>query len=355
MNSQEYSKSIEQNHLDVRQVLRHYSIQPESVRLTSSRSGRSKWLVETKQGNYFLRQEQVRPNRMLFIAGAHWHLQQNGLSIAGLVPTRNGGFCLSGGGYVYMLYEASEGAPVLYYDSDHLEKVMAFTGQFHLASRGYLPEEGSKKRTRTGKWQKLYRWKLQELEDHKKLAQGDQDDAFSQLFLAHVDQMLERGYEALDELNAPEVSQWTLETIRSGMFCQQDFTLARMILKDDQMFLKDLHSVTIDLPARDLRILLNKVMKKMNVWDTDLALKMLRAYDQVHPLTPAQYGVLWTDLKFPHLFCSMVHKYYLGQKQSWGDEKYLMNFRNVIAVEASKKSFLEQPDMQISRLKGEDQ
>lgn len=353
MNRQEYSESIEQNHRDVGNILRNYAIQPESVRLVSSRGGRSKWLIETGEGNFFLRQEQVRPDRMLFIAGAHWHLQQNGLPMARLIPTRNGGLCLAGGDNVYVLYEASEGAPVLYYDPEQLEKVMAFTGQFHQASQGYVPGEHSKKRTRTGKWQKLYRWKIQELEDHKKIALQDPDDAFSRLFLEHVDPMLARGYEALGELNTSLLSQWTLETIRSGMFCQQDFTLARMTIKDERMFLKDLHSVTIDLPARDIRILLNKVMRKLNVWDTELAIRMLKAYDQVHPLTADQYGVLWTDLKFPHLFCSMVHKYYLSQKESWGDEKYLMNFRNVIAVEESKQLFLEQSETQIHRLKEE--
>jgi spore coat-associated protein S len=351
MNLQEYGKSIEQNHRDVGQVLSHYAIRPESVRLIFSRGGRSKWLIETGQGNFILRQEQIRPNRMLFIAGAHWHLQQNGLPIAHLIPTRNGGLCLAGGKFVYVLYEASEGGPVLYYDRKQLEKIMAFTGLFHQASKGYIPDERSKKRTRTGKWQKLYRWKLQELEDHKKVALQDPDDAFSRLFLAHADRMLERGYEALNELNTPALSEWTLETLRSGMFCQQDFTLARMTVKEEYMFLKDLHSVTIDLPARDLRILLNKVMRKLNVWDTELAIRMLRAYDQVHPLTPAQYRILWTDLKFPHLFCSMVHKYYLGQKQSWGDEKYLMNFRNVIAMEESKQPFLEQSETYILHLK----
>lgn len=351
MNRQEYSESIEQNHRDVGKVLSHYAIKPELIRLVSSRGGRSKWLIETGKGNFFLRQEQVRPERMLFIAGAHWHLQQNGLPMARLIPTENGGLCLAGGDHVYVLYEASEGAPVLYYDRDQLEQVMAFTGQFHQASKGYVPGEQSKKRTRTGKWQKLYRWKLQELEDHKKIALEDPNDIFSQLFLEHVDLMLARGYAALGELDSSLLSQWTLETIRSGMFCQQDFTLARMTIKEEHMFLKDLHSVTIDLPVRDIRILLNKVMRKLNVWDTELAIRMLKAYDQVHPLTEAQYGILWTDLKFPHLFCSMVHKYYLGQKESWGDEKYLMNFRNVIAMEESKQSFLEQSESQIRRLK----
>lgn len=354
MNKEKYAESLVKNHEDLEKVLHYYPIKPESIKLLSSRSGRSKWLIGTANGNFFLRQEYINPKRMLFIAGAHWHLQNNGLPIAQLIPTRGGGLCLSGGDHIYILYEAHEGDPVLYYDQSHMTQAMAFAAKFHLASRGYIPADGSKKRTRTGKWHKLYRWKLQELEDNKKLAQDDTGDEFSRLFLEHVDQMLARGYAALNELNSQELEEWTHETIESGMFCQQDFTMARMILKNEQVFMKDLHSVTIDLPARDLRILLNKIMKKLAVWDQDLACRMLRAYDQVNPLTETQYSVLWTDLKFPHMFCAMAHKYFLGQKESWGDEKYLMNFRNVISVEESKQAFLDQFDKNLRVIKGAD-
>lgn len=354
LNKEKYAESLEKNHEDLKMVLRYYPINPKSVKLLSTRSGRSKWLIQTKNGNFYLRQEFMNPRRMLFIAGAHWHLQKNGLPIAKLIPTKNGGLCLSGGDHVYVLYEASEGDPVLYYDKKQITKAMAFAGAFHQASKGYIPADGSKKRTRTEKWHKLYRWKLQELEDNKKLAQDDPEDEFSKLFLGHVDQMIARGRASLKELDASNIERWTNETIESGMFCQQDFTMARMILKDDHVFMKDLHSVTIDLPARDLRILLNKVMKKLAVWDQDLACRMLSAYDRVHPLSKEYYQVLWTDLKFPHMFCAMAHKYFLGQKESWGDEKYLMNFRNVIAVEESKQAFLDHFDENVHVIKGDE-
>lgn len=116
----------------------------------------------------------------------------------------------------------------------------------------------------------------------------------------------------------------------------------RLTEVDGESFLKELHSITYDLPSRDLRLLLNKLMVKLSVWDTDLMVSLLRSYDAVYPLTEKQYEILWIDLAFPHLFCAIAHKYYLKQKKSWSDEKYNWILQNMMSVEHSKEDFLQQ-------------
>ncbi|MYL63548.1 CotS family spore coat protein [Bacillus hwajinpoensis] len=337
---------------ELKNVLSFYPIEVKDISLLFSRGGRTKWIIESNPGSYVLKQEYIRPDRMLYIAGAHWHLQENGLPIARLIPTKNNGLCLSGEDHAYVLYEHFDGEPMLYYDTEQVMKTMAFIGQFHHASKGYKQPDGSKKRSRIDKWHKLYRWKIQELEGYQKLAANYLDDPFSILFLENVDRMLTRARESLAELDQPHFSSWTKEVFENKSFCQQDFTMARMIEKDERAFMKDLHSVNADLPARDLRILLNKVMKKLAVWDDQLATEMLINYDQVHPLTEGQYRVVWSDLKFPHLFSAIAHKYYLSQKRSWSDEKYMMHIRNVVSVENSKEDFLHSFDETFQKIKG---
>ncbi|HET7658251.1 MAG TPA: CotS family spore coat protein, partial [Bacillales bacterium] len=94
------------------------------------------------------------------------------------------------------------------------------------------------------------------------------------------------------------------------------------------------------LPTRDLRILLDKVMKKLSVWDFSLCSRMLRAYDEVHSLDQEEYRTLWTDLRFPHLFCSIGQNYFLREKKAWSDAKYLAVLQKVTAVETSKQESL---------------
>lgn len=337
----EEAKRLE--HEQLLRVLQFYPFEIGEVRLVSSRSGRTTWEIETDQGTKVLKQAQMKPTRMLFITGAHYHLMKNGLPITPIHTTNNGGLCIGAGKDLsYVLYDKVEGNEMTYYNKEQMEKALAFAGQFHKASAGYEPAENSKKRGRVGKWHKLFRWKLQELEGNKQIALSYPNDPFSLMFLEYVDKMLERGKNALKALDEPEYNQWSKETIEAKSFSQQDFTLARFTDVDGNAYMKELHSITNDLPARDLRIILNKVMKKLSVWDEELAIHLLGSYDSVNPLTEDQYKVLWIDLAFPHLFCSIIHKYYLGQKRSWSDEKYIWALQNIIAVEDSKDQFLKQ-------------
>lgn len=327
----------------LQKILNLYPFEIKKVTLLQTKSGRATWEIETDQGLKILKKTDVHPRRMLFIAEAHEYLYKNGLPITPIHRTKNGAICIGAGDHGYVLFDKVEGNELIYYDRENMEKVMQFMGKFHYASKGFdgVRSDGTKKRSRLEKWQKLYRWKLQELEGNKHIATQNSADPFSKMFLEQYDVMMQRGRDALQALDSEPFKKWTKETINEGGFCQQDFTLARLIEVDSAPFMKELHSVTYDLPSRDLRILLNKLMKKLSVWDQQLAIELLRSYDAVHPLTEEQYQILWQDIKFPHLFCSIIHKYYLAQKRAWSNEKYIWAIQNIIAVETSKEEFLQ--------------
>ena len=355
------------------EIMNLYPFEVESITLLTNKSGRTTWKIETAQGVKILKRVVMKPARMLLIAEAHEHLQEKGMPIARIHRTRAGAICVGAGKSAYVLYDLQQGKEVLYYDKAQMLNIMEFIGTFHHTSQGYMPDEMSKKRSRLGKWHKLFRWKLQELEGNKMLAlKSDQEnnlpapavidpdaeqtwlqDPFSKMVIETIDDMILRGKQALQELDAGQYDQWTLECIESRMFCQQDFTLARFIETEEGLSMKELHSITSDLPSRDLRVILNKMMKKMSVWDSDLVVELLRTYDKIHPLTKDQYKVLWTDLKFPHLYCSIVHKYFLGQKTSWSDEKYIWALQNIVSVEQSKQEFLSNFEEFYSKIKAQ--
>ncbi|WP_214483309.1 CotS family spore coat protein [Bacillus sp. SM2101] len=346
---------MEQQHTQdisyLNRVLQFYPFDILDIHLIESRSGRTTWEVKTNEGEKILKQAQMKPRRMLFIAGAHDHLYKNGLAITPIHKTSSGAICLGAKDFSYVLYDKVAGNEMIYYNKDQMKKIFAFAAQFHISSKGYVPASESKKRSRLDKWHKLYRWKLQELAGNKQLAQSYPEDEFSKLFLMYADKMLERGQNALRALDNGQYEQWTKNSIEERSYCQQDFTLARFTEIDGNPFMRELHSITYDLPSRDLRILLNKLMKKLSVWDTDLAVELLSSYEAVNPLTPDQYKVLWADLEFPYLFCSIIHKYYLSQKRSWGNEKYIWALQNIIAVEDSKEQFLHQYREIVSSIK----
>jgi spore coat-associated protein S len=349
--NQQQQTDLSDYHSEIKRILEYYPVLVKKVTLLSKRGGRWRWLIDTDEGAMILKREPRKPEKMLFISGAHRHLQEAGFPIARLVETNDGSLCLDAGEYSYVLYEKYTGTPMTYYDKDHLRHAMAFKGEFHQKSKGYHPLKNSKRRQRLGKWDKLYRWKIQELEGFKLLAEKQENDPFSLLFLQHVDRMIERAKQAFHDIEQPDFQTWVRECFETNVFCEQDFTLSRLILKDGKPFMTELRSVNIDLPSRDLRVFLNKVMKKLSVWDHDLSCEMLRAYDKLHPLDTSHYRVLWIDLRFPHLFCSVAQNYFLREKHAWSDDKYLLALQNVIAVETSKEDFLDRFEEVLGQIK----
>jgi spore coat-associated protein S len=89
----------------------------------------------------------------------------------------------------------------------------------------------------------------------------------------------------------------------------------------------------VDIAARDIRKLLNKVMKKEGRWNIELAGSILRYYQAKSPLTPAQWEVVRLDLMFPHLFVGAVNKYYYQRDKEWSDEKYMKRIREMAEFE----------------------
>lgn len=336
---------------NIQSVLALYPVKVHNISLLEHVNGSTKWLLDTTDGLKMLKKLKIKPERMLFIAGAHDYLVEKGFPIETIQLTTNGGLCIGAGNESYIMYDFQNGNELHYYNKDHLLKIMHLLGKFHDASKGYIPPINSKKRTKIGKLEKVYRWSIQELEGNKLIAQSNEDDPFWKLYLEYVDSFLIQAKESLNALNQPAYLN-TMEQFKLDKgFCFQSITLSKFNEYKGQPFMRDLGSITFDLPTRDLRILLNKTMSKLGVWDSKLALEMLQTYDKAHPLSNDYYQVLWNDLRFPYLFCSISNKYFSGHHPTWTLEKYIIQFKNAIEVEKSKESFLQQHSDNISFIK----
>jgi CotS family spore coat protein len=131
--------------------------------------------------------------------------------------------------------------------------------------------------------------------------------------------------------------------------CHQDFAAGNLAIVDDgRLYVYDMDSLTVDVPVRDLRKILNKVMKKETQWDLQKMNTMIQAYQSVNPLTKPQYAVLAADIQFPHLFYGQVSKYYTGREEKWTAAKHVSRLQDMIDTELSKeavlRSFLDQLD-----------
>jgi CotS family spore coat protein len=132
------------------------------------------------------------------------------------------------------------------------------------------------------------------------------------------------------------------DTKKVKLLNHQDYAAGNLaITTNDELFVYDMDSLTIDLPVRDIRKILNKVMKKRTQWDLELMVKMLKAYQEVNPLTQDQYTVLMADIFFPHLFYGQVSKYYQNREKGWTQHKHVSRLKDMISTELSKETVLQ--------------
>lgn len=163
--------------------------------------------------------------------------------------------------------------------------------------------------------------------------------------MAEFPYFYERANAAIAGLDGQEYRVWSETALKSGSLCHQDFAAGNLLINPSgSVHVIDTDSITIDIPARDLRKILNKVMKKSGKWDTGLTAGMLRSYQSVNPLTRAQWNIVKLDLMFPHLFIGAVNKYIYKRDAEWNDDKYLKRIQEMARFEKTITNLLNEFD-----------
>ncbi|MFK4997345.1 CotS family spore coat protein [Bacillus sp. N9] len=190
--------------------------------------------------------------------------------------------------------------------------------------------------TRTAKrYERLIRWK-------EERSQVKDKSEYDLLFLTHVDTFIKQCEKSLSMLNNPYFDQWIEETKETKLLCHQDYAAGNLAIGDDgHLYVFDMDSLTVDLPVIDIRKILNKVMKKGTGWDLQLMLKMIKAYQEVNPLTKEQYMILAADIQFPHLIYGQIKKYYRNKEPNWTVQKYISKLSEMTATELGKDTVLQ--------------
>lgn len=334
------------------EVLKQYPIKIRKVTLISWKGKKGAWSVQTDQGTKVLKKTPSAKSRQLFLNQAVQYLRANGAPIPKLIETRSGSDVAEIDGECYVLSNAVQGSSPSYDSASDLKEIMTAMGRFHKASRGFRHSGEAAEQSLLGSWEDSYVRHLQDLESFKAQAQRS-SSAFSKLFLRSADDFIRHGEEALQVVRGSSYVRWVRKVDREKNLCHQDFAAGNLIRTSRGLYIIDMDSLTYDLPARDLRKIFNKVMKKKG-WDYERTVTMLRAYQSVHPLSEDEYRVLRADLLFPHLYYGICSKYYKRRSAlEWDEGKTLEKLKMNIRSETSKLQVLARWDQIVQRASGQ--
>ncbi|MBB6632635.1 CotS family spore coat protein [Cohnella thailandensis] len=332
----------------------HYPIKADKIMLLSFKGPKSVWAIQTDAGEAILKKIPISEERLKFMIHAIEYLKGNGVRTPGVFRTKTGESYVRSDGENFILLEAIRGRSPEYEIEEELLLVLKGMALFHKASRGIEVPPGTKATSHLGEWNEDFAKRINQLEQwQQERSRATHKTEFDVLFLKHADALLEQARSSLDLLDQPPYRQWVEAAKTEKWLNHQDYAAGNLaITATGELYVYDMDSLTFDLPVRDIRKILNKVMKKRDRWDLELMVKMLKAYQEVHPLTKDQYSVLMADLRFPHLFYGQVSKYYQNREPGWTPHKHVSRLNDMIAAETSKEAVLQSFESRIDEVIG---
>ncbi|MET3698271.1 spore coat protein I/spore coat-associated protein S [Bacillus oleivorans] len=338
----------------VKDVISQYPLKVETIYLLSYKGKKAVWSIATDQGEVIMKKLPMIENDIKFMIHAIDYLRNGGIYTPGVFKTNSGEGYVEHEGEYFVVFEAVYGRNPDYEIEEDMRMIMRGMAAFHKASKGIESPTGEfpsfllleSKEEMERRYQKLVNWKEEKSKKSEK-------NAIDKLFLKYVDTCLEQAEKAIAMLANPYFEQWVEETKINKTLCHQDYASGNLVIgNDNNLYVFDMDSLTVELPVRDIRKILNKVMKKETAWNLEKFKNMMKYYQEVNPLTKEQYQILAADLQFPHLFYGQVSKYYEGRDAKWPLRKHFDRIKDMTATELSKdavlQSFLSQLDEVIS-------
>ncbi len=321
----------------IKSVLAEYDLNVTEVRTESYKEKKGVWWVKTPYGYKILKKHSNSRETIEFILAAVEYLQGKGIRIPDIIRTTGGEKYVYRDGHCYIMSQAVAGNNPSYNRMDELRRMVEELGRFHSASGGFVPPRDAKPRVHLGGWIEDHNRQRDKLEKYY-LAESTctEHTAFGETILKEFPYFLNRIKRSVEGLETSGYARWVSQAESSGCLCHQDFAAGNLMMTEaGETYVLDTDSITIDIPARDIRKLLLKVMKKRGQWDMRLTKDMLAWYQRENPLESWQWQVLKWELVYPHLFAGIMGKYYEKREESWTEGKYLKRLKEMVDMERS--------------------
>ncbi len=337
---------------DLTKVLNEYAIKVLHIKNENYKVKKGVWWIETPEGYKILKKNSIECKKLDFIISAIEYLVNKGIKMPAIIPSKQGEKYVQIDGANYVLNEAVNGKAPSSKNRKELQMIIKELAKFHAASVGFQAPSDSKSNTLLGTWGHKVSKKIEQLKGFYEEEKAKQvHTVFGQVILDEFPTFCEIMEKALAVNEQSHYNKWCEEMKVTGCLVHQDFIDGNLILDNNgQIYVLDPDSIAFDLPIKDIRKILNKIMKKRDGWDISLTQHMLAWYQQANPLESWQWQVLLPTIMYPHLFVGIMSKYYQKRETSWSEDKYVKQLKKMITIEKSKQPIIENFDRIIDSL-----
>lgn len=295
-----------------RQIMKNWDINIYEIEVIQWGQITLVWKIKSDQGLICLKKLNRPEKKALFSIRAQEYLNKKGVYVPGIFPNKKNELYTMLGTSLFVVYDWIEGTHLTLTQTGEMELLLKELARFHQTSVGYEPPLGVPIVSKLGKWPEHFVKRCQQLESWKKLADMNEEDAFSKIYLKEINDFINMGRQLHKKLLKSEYFSWVEKVKKAPNLCHPDYGTGNTLVGNDGHFwLIDLDTVCFDLPIRDLRKMFESFYKPSDIWDDQVFYSLLSAYESINPLTDAQKQVLYIDLLFPHELYSIAQKKYL--------------------------------------------
>ena len=298
------------------------------------------YLCDTDQGVKVVQPVRMKEERIWFQHSAKEHVHQQGF-------TQFSRFYLSQqqtpyytqGRKTYVMEDWKEGEELDFTDFNKVKKATELLGRFHGASKGMRPVQQAeiiaarsavpdqmKKRTK-----EIRRFRKR-IYEHPRLSD------FDLLFIRYYAYYYGLAVEALTLLEQPTCQHWIQSFKEDPYVCHGDFTHHNIVVREDELWLKDFSKCTYQNPLYEFTCFVNKTMQKAG-FNPEYALEMFNIYKAHMDHDEGLEQLFLSLLIFPEDFLKYCNLYY-NQRRGNPSTKYVEKMSELVKGQEEHKKFI---------------
>lgn len=303
---------------------------------------KNSYKIKTNDGDYGIKVIKYQYPHFHFIFSAIEHLKKRGFNkIPEIINTKdNLGYISLGSNFAY-LNKWIESKSCNYKNFKDLKLASEALGELHNCSEGFTLSNKMSPRIAWFSWINVFETRCEEILDfRKRIYQKAHKSRFDEIYLNTIDEELESGKKAIDELkNNKYIELMSKEVLKRG-FCHHDYANHNVLInKYEEINIIDFDYCILDTHIHDLASLLIRAMKDGS-WSNDVAYFILNSYANTHSLFYEEVKLMKGFIRFPQGFWQIGLQYYWEQ-QPWGEDFLINKLSKYLKDRANREEFLE--------------
>ncbi len=307
------------------------------LKVVNAKRIRSAWKLETDQGYKCLKQNNLPPDKSLFVLNLLAYLESKGFTKYERLNLNPDGLpSVTVKGKNFILTDWIEGSELQPKNKKQLKAAGNAYAEFHQASKGCFNR--SPKYNYLGQWPKTWDKMLSDFADWENAIRkfGAQNSG-EQMFLCTVGYFRDQGKIARQALAKSPYSlmvnkaKHTLPLIHHSCYYQN-----LIFDKQGNVHLIDFERSRYDLPVHDLAQLINRSARK-NKWSIEHGKAILDGYGEIVKLAPEELLLLKLLLAFPYRYWNHCNKYFTNMHEGKWLEKRLAK---LVKLDSARQLFL---------------